>query len=148
MGTWEHRHRVILAVFAIFRDGDKVLLLKRINTGYMDGYYSMPAGHADGGESADSALCREAREEVGVTVLPRDIRLAHVVHERADGHERINLGFEVHHYTGTLINAEPHKSSELRWASINDLPENTIPSVKDMLQRVAAGEVYSTWNFS
>jgi len=147
MGNWEHRHRVIPAVFLIFRDGDKVLLLRRANTGYMDGFFSFPAGHVDGNEPAAVAACREAYEEVGVIIKPEDLELVHTVHEKAEGHERINLGFEVKHYEGKLTNMEPEKCDELRWVPANGLPKDVIPSVREMLEHIFAGRRYSDYNF-
>ena len=147
MGNWEQRHRVIPAVFLVFRDGDKVLLLRRANTGYMDGYFSIPAGHVDGDEPAIEAACREALEEVGVTIKPKDLELVHTVHEKAEGHERMNLGFEVKAYEGTLTNMEPEKCSELQWAPLDKLPDNIVPSVRELLEHIAAGRRYSDYNF-
>jgi 8-oxo-dGTP pyrophosphatase MutT (NUDIX family) len=148
MGNWQLRHTVIPAVFLIFRDGDKVLLLRRANTGYMDGSYSLPAGHVDGDEPAVAAACREAKEEVGVDITPDDLEFVHVMHEKAEGHERVNFGFEVQHYKGTLANTEPNKCDALRWASIHDLPRNTVSQVRVILEQVDKGAVYSDHNFS
>jgi 8-oxo-dGTP diphosphatase len=147
MGNWEHRHRVVPAVFLIFRDGDNVLLLRRANTGYMDGSYSLPAGHLDGNEPAIVAACREALEEVGAEIAPEDLRLVHIMHEMAEGHERINLGFEVQRYGGTLRNMEPHKCDELRWVSADELPANTVPQVVAIFEKIRNSEVYSDHNF-
>lgn len=43
-----------------------MLLLKRANTGHLDGFWSVPAGRLDGGESITAGAVREAYEEVGV----------------------------------------------------------------------------------
>jgi 8-oxo-dGTP diphosphatase len=147
MANWERRHRIIPAVFLIFREGDNVLLLLRANTGYMDGSYSLPAGHVDGNEPAIVAACREALEEVGAEISPEDLRLVHTMHEMAEGHERINLGFEVQRYGGTLKNMEPDKCDELRRVSIDELPPNTVPQVVAIIKKVRNGEVYSDHNF-
>lgn len=147
MGTWQHRHKVILAVFLIFREHGDVLLLRRFQTGYMDGSYSVPAGHVDGDEPAAVAACREAKEEVGVTIRPEQLKLVHTVHEKAEGHERLNLGFEVLGYEGAIRNTEPHKCDELRWAPVNDLPATMVPSVRAILENVQKGIPYSDFNF-
>lgn len=147
MGNWEHRHRVIPAVFLIFIEDGKILLLKRANTGYKDGWYSLPAGHPDGDEPAIQAACREAHEEVGVRIKPQDLRLVHTMHELAEGHERINLGFEVLHYEGSLENKEPHKCSELRWAPLDDLPEKTVGQVISFVRMYKLKQPYSDFNF-
>jgi 8-oxo-dGTP diphosphatase len=149
MKDWQRRHKIVPAVYLIFRKDDRILLLQRANTGYMDGMYSLPSGHLDGGEPAVMAAVREAKEEVGVTINPADLRLVHTLHRVAEegDHERIDLGFEVNKWRGRLRNAEPEKCSGIKWVAADKLPKNMVPLVSYMLQEVAQGKPYSSFNF-
>lgn len=150
MTRLQDRFRLISAVYLIFRDNGKVLLLRRANTGYRDGWYSLPSGHLNGGEAAVQAAIREAKEEVGVDILPEDLRLAHTMHRYSadpEPHERIDLGFEVLKWRSQLHNAEPDKCDELCWAAPDKLPGKTVPEVIQVLDMIARGEPYSDFNF-
>jgi 8-oxo-dGTP diphosphatase len=148
----KQRFTVIPAVYIIFRDGSRVLLLQRANTGYMDGMYGLPSGHVDGNEPAVDAAVREAKEEAGVVLDRKDLELVHTMHRQVDGddrygHERIDLFFQVRRWRGEPKNTEPHKCSELRWCDLDSLPEDMIPEVAVVLGKVQAGEHYSDYNF-
>ena len=117
------------AVHLFFVDGDRVLLLRRANTGYEDGSYSVVAGHLDGGEEVIAAAVREAREEVGVALDPADLQVIGVMHRRSND-ERIDFFVEAPRWSGTIVNAEPDKCDELRWAAFDGLPANVIPYVR------------------
>jgi 8-oxo-dGTP diphosphatase len=56
----------IPSCYTLIREGDKALFVLRENTGYMDGKYSLPAGHVEAGESFIQAAIRETFEEVGL----------------------------------------------------------------------------------
>lgn len=77
MSSSKVRFKIIPAVYLVLRQGDEVLLLRRANTGYQDGKYSTVAGHLDGNELATEAVAREAKEEAGITVIPRQHRSQH-----------------------------------------------------------------------
>jgi 8-oxo-dGTP diphosphatase len=144
--------KVIPAVYLVLRRDGFVLLLKRANTGYMDGYYSLPAGHVDGNEPAIQAAVREAKEELNLDLDVANLRLAHTMHRQVDaddraGLERIDMFFEVVRWEGEPQNAEPHKSDELRWAELADLPENMVPEVRQSLTMITNSEPYSDFNF-
>ena len=115
-----------------FRD-DEVLLLRRFNTGYADGQYSVPAGHLDGGETVLGAAAREAEEETGIHLESQDILFSSVMH-RIDGDERIDFFVHIRSWHGEPRNTEPDKCDELRWVPVEELPENTIPYVRRAIQ--------------
>ncbi len=121
----------------LFRD-DQILLLRRFQTGYMDGHYSVPAGHLDGEETVRMAGVREAREEVGVELNPAEMFFAGVFH-RHEGDERVDFFMHVRSWKGEPFNAEPEKCDELRWVGIEDLPVNTVPYVRQALANFRAG---------
>ena len=70
------RHLTKSAVFLFFTKGKKVLLQKRMNTGFMDGYYDATvSGHIEANESITQAALRETREEIGLEVPLTSTRL-------------------------------------------------------------------------
>src|SRR5512132_4169552 len=97
----------------LFR-GDQVLLLRRSNTGYADGQYSVPAGHLDGGETVMEAAAREAQEETGLRLDINNIIFSSVMHRMEDD-ERVDFFVHVRQWQGEPINTEPGKCDELRW---------------------------------
>jgi 8-oxo-dGTP diphosphatase len=118
-----------VTVHLFFIRDDQILLARRFNTGYADGQYSVPAGHLDGGETVIAAAAREALEEVGVQLEADCIHYSSVMH-RLDGEERVDFFVTVSGWVGEPFNAEPDKCDDLRWVSVDDLPENTIPYIK------------------
>ncbi|MDQ3762736.1 MAG: NUDIX domain-containing protein [Actinomycetota bacterium] len=78
------RYRACIDVHLILRRGEEILLGQRHNTGFADGCWHLPSGHAEGGESATAALIREAAEEIGVRVDPGEARFVHLMHHQTD----------------------------------------------------------------
>jgi len=73
----KHSLKIKIAVLAYFEKDGKVLLQKRKNTGWRDGWYGLVAGHVDEAEPYKLALCREIKEEAGVDVLEEDLEFSH-----------------------------------------------------------------------
>lgn len=127
------RARFPTTVHLIFLRDDQILLLRRFNTGYRDGEYTVPAGHLDGNETVIAAAMREAEEEVGVRVDAGQLKFSHVMH-RLEDDERVDFFLHVQEWEGEPFNAEPDKCDEVCWVNVNDLPENTIPYVRRAIQ--------------
>lgn len=70
------------AVHMIIMNNDKLLIQKRKGTKLWPGYYALPAGHIDVGENQYEALIREAKEELGIEINPKDIINSYVVLRR------------------------------------------------------------------
>ena len=116
---------------ALFR-GDELFLLQRSNTGFMDGYYSLPGGHQCAGESVEQALVRECEEETGVVV--EDVRALCVMPYRSGRHQGLNFVFEVARWRGEPHVAEPGLFSAAIWASPDRLPMPAAPWIEDALR--------------
>lgn len=125
---------------------NQVLLLRRYNTGFEDGNYSVPAGHLDGGETVRMAASREALEEIGVHINIENIAFASVMHRKSDD-ERIDFFVHVKEWQGEPFNAESDKCDELRWCDLDVLPENTIPYVKQAIQNFKDGVVFEEFGW-
>lgn len=150
----KQRFKFIPAVYLILKseDGKKVLLSRRSNTGYMDGYYSMVAGHIEGDEQLAVALAREAEEEAGIIINPSDLKLVHTMHLRSEvkdstDDERVTFYFETSTYKGTLQNMEPHKCDVMDWFDLGRLPEPMIEHVAIALRNAQKGVAYSEYGW-
>ena len=134
----------------------KVAFVLRSNTSWMNNYYGLPSGKTEIGESFSEGAVREAKEEIGIDVNPKDITHAITVHryskkggweKDAEDMEWIDVYFEVKKWTGSVVNAEPHMHSGIAWLDIANLPDNTIPSVNASLKAYADGRRYLEYGY-
>jgi 8-oxo-dGTP pyrophosphatase MutT (NUDIX family) len=123
-----------VAVHLFLRKDNNILLLRRFNTGYEDGNYSVVAGHIDGGEDVYTAMIREASEEAGITILRENITIVQVMHRKTPSEERIDYFFECEKWAGDIRNAEPDRCDELFWFDINTLPCNMVGYVRAAIE--------------
>jgi len=135
------RAKFPVTVHLLFFRDDQILLLRRFNTGYADGQYSVPAGHLDGGETVMAAAAREAEEEVGVRLEQDHMTFATVMHrmERDREDERVDFFVHVHQWQSEPFNAEPDKCDDLCWTDIHQLPVNMVPYVRRALENHWSG---------
>jgi 8-oxo-dGTP diphosphatase len=142
----QEKYRIKSAAYIVPRKGHKVLLSLRKGTGFMDGYYSLVAGHIEENESAEHAAIREASEESGIGLNDDQLTFVYLMHRyNANPDDAyIDVFFEVREWQGEFENMEPEKCGGLDWFDINNLPDNTIPYVADVLTSYQTGERYKS----
>ncbi|MBU7314238.1 NUDIX hydrolase [Paenibacillus oleatilyticus] len=139
--------RIYSAVYLLLVRENKLLLLRRTNTGYEDGKLSLVAGKVDGNEEVKRAAAREAWEESGVRVDPADLEVVSVMHRLSDTGEWIDFFLTVKRWEGEPYNREPDKCSEMAWYPLDGLPEDMIPHVRQAVENVLAGIFYDSYGW-
>lgn len=117
----------------------KVMLSRRANTGWLDGHLCAPGGHVEEGETPIEAMLREIKEELGVDVNPQDLDFLCVAQRNSKPEQYVAFEFVIKNKGYKYINAEPEKCSELVWVDINDLPKETIPDFKQIVDEALIG---------
>ncbi|SRR5258708_6877798 len=130
----------------LIREGN-ILLLRRFNTGYEDGNYSVIAGHLDGNEEIKAAMVREAREEAGIELSIQDLQVVGVMHRKSTD-ERIDFFLVATSWSGEISNEEPDKCDLLAWFDINNLPENVISYVRKAIENYRQGVWFDSFDWS
>jgi 8-oxo-dGTP diphosphatase len=115
-------------------------MLKRFNTGYMDGYYCFPAGKLEDNEFFSEGAIREGLEEVGLRILPAKLKPILIQHRKSNSGTWVDVYFEL---LGDYqpINAEPHKCSSLDWLTSGD--PLIAPWQQKAIDNIEAGLFYS-----
>ncbi len=137
---------MLVAVHLFLIKDNKILLLRRFNTGYGDGCYSVPAGHVDGNETVVSAMIREAREEVNINI-DSSLQITQVMHRKCLGHERIDYFFVANDWVGDIVNLEPNKCDDLSWFDIKNLPDNMVRYVQSAIENYSNGVKFSLFGW-
>ena len=136
------RHRVAFAVYLLIERDSEILLLRRANSGWNDGKYTLVAGHVDAGESARTAMVREAAEEVGISLGQEDLDLVHTMY-RNDRDPYVDLYFRETRWSGEPRIMEPDKAGDLRWFPVGSLPSELVSTVRSALSCIQSGNIYS-----
>jgi len=82
-----------LIVRVIIRRGGQVLVLRRSATADRAGFWELPGGHVEPGESAEQAAARECREETGLKL--DNLKFHHTSAYDYQGQPRLSIAFSV-----------------------------------------------------
>ncbi len=146
------RFKITPAVYLVLIRDQRILLLRRYNTGHYDGHYSFVAGHLEGGETVRRAMVREAREEAGLEINADDLEVVHVMNRISQSNpeyknERIDVFLKTEKWAGEPKNREPDKCDDLAWFDLDNLPENVIPYIKQVIDCLDKNLLYSEWGW-
>jgi len=114
-------HRPFLASYCMIRANNTILVQRRFNTGYLDGHWALPSGHAIDGDPL-AAASRELLEETSLIVKSDDWRFVCSMHRRTE-RTIIDLFFTTDKFFGKPRICEPKKCDGLAFFPINALPQ-------------------------
>jgi mutator protein MutT len=118
---------VNVAIGIVVRDGH-ILICQRRNKGHLGGLWEFPGGKKEPGETPDSCLFRELREELGIVVRVIE-PFAPIDWQYPSVHVRLLP------YLCDLVSGEPAPLAcqQLAWVEPKALPEYRFPPANDDL---------------
>ena len=146
----EERFKAHVAVYVLLERHNQIFLLRRQNTGYMEGKLCFPSGHLDGEETVTAAAIRECAEESGILLSSEQLEMKHVTHSpstKEGAREYINFYFIAKDWSGEPTNVETEKASECIWANLDHLPEDLVPEQRKALEDIKNGITYAEYGW-
>ena len=127
------KHYFRLAVNLVIQQDDKILLMRRSNTGWNDGMYALMGGHVKDNENIFDAAVREAKEELGIQVKPENLKPLFCMQVNPD-HVYFYIGCDK--FDGEIKNMEPDQCDDLKFFETDKFPENLIEADKNALDKI------------
>ena len=111
----------ILVLAAVIERDGRFLVTRRLEGSHLSGYWEFPGGKCDPGETHESCLARELREELGVAAR---IGEELFVVEHAYPERTVKL-----HFRRVEIDGDPQAllNQEMRWVSREEMRELKFP---------------------
>lgn len=135
---WRVRRPRTMGVRAIVLDGHGRVALVRHT--YLDGWY-LPGGGIERRESADAAVRRELAEEVALTDVTIE-RVLSVYHNAREGKDDHIVVFVVRAGEASALSVgDPLEIAEVRWCSVDCLPEGTSPATRRRIDDYRSGAI-------
>jgi 8-oxo-dGTP diphosphatase len=123
-----------LVVGSVIASDGHVLLLRRPQTDFMGGIYELPSGKVEPGESLDTALRREVKEETGLDVTTINSYLGSFDYTSASGKKSRQYNFATSVSATEPVQLQEHDAH--LWAALTqDAPVTA--AVKNVLTRYA-----------
>ncbi len=108
--------------------------MKRHHTWFGNEQFAGPGGLVDENEDPIEAGIREVFEETGLAI--DDLVLITTNTSAGNGRQFENYYYHTSNFTGTLLNKEPDRHSELDWYQLSSLPKETMPLVQTLIVEI------------
>ena len=138
----KRRFRTILTARLLLEYREHLLFLQQ--TPRNGGGFTLPGGKIEGEEFAKEALIREAFEEVGVIVMPKNLKLVHITHRKIDSVVEVIFFFHCRHvWTGEPKVKEPEKFHDVIWLPMDEPPAKLTSVLTHALDAWKNGKMFS-----
>ena len=145
----KQRFKFVAAVAVVLEREDGKILVQQRKGAYADGFFMVPTGHVDGGETMQEAMARELAEETGIIVHPADLELFHMSHSVYDvNDELITFFFRTDNFTGNGVNREPHKCAGLHWVEPDKLPGPFLIHARQAIRGMDRGDGFGVTSYA
>ena len=119
-------------VAALIWEGDRFLACQRPAHKARGLLCEFVGGKVEPGESREEALIRECREELDITIAPRDVFLT-VIHEYPDLTVRLTL------FNASIVSGDPKllEHNDLRWITVQEIDSlEFCPADEEILKKM------------
>ena len=119
-------------VAALIWEGDRFLACQRPAHKARGLLWEFVGGKVEPGESREEALIRECREELDITIAPRDVFLT-VIHEYPDLTVRLTL------FNASIVSGDPKllEHNDLRWIAVQEIDSlEFCPADEEILKKM------------
>ena len=119
-------------VAALIWEGNRFLACQRPAHKARGLLWEFVGGKVEPGESREEALIRECREELDITIAPRDVFLT-VIHEYPDLTVRLTL------FNASIISGDPKllEHNDLRWITVQEIDSlEFCPADEEILKKL------------
>ena len=119
-------------VAALIWEGNRFLACQRPAHKARGLLWEFVGGKVEPGESREEALIRECREELDITIAPRDVFLT-VIHEYPDLTVRLTL------FNTSIVSGDPKllEHNDLRWITVQEIDSlEFCPADEEILKKL------------
>jgi 8-oxo-dGTP diphosphatase len=112
--------KTIVVTAAVVEHDGRLLVTRRQQGTHLEGYWEFPGGKCDPGETLETCLARELREELGVSAIvgAEILTTTHTYPDRS---------VELHFFQCRLRAPVPQMGQEMRWVTRDELGDLPFP---------------------
>lgn len=119
-------------VFVINKKNE-LLLFRRLHTWFGNNEFAPPGGLVDINEKPEMAAIRECREETGIEI--KNVKLLEETQTMDNNRVFHNYYYSAEANSEIIVDKEPERHSELNWYPIKNLPPDTMPLVRNIIEK-------------